>query len=327
MTRHRLSIEHIREAAALIDPAFLRSPQFECPTLSEALGVRTILKVETLNPVRSFKGRGVEYYLASRPHGSSVVTASSGNLGLAMAFGCRKRGMSLKVFAGSNASSIKIQGIRAFGADVVLAGKDFDESKEEAKRYCESVGVNLVEDGVEPRLSEGAGTIAVELLDSEIPLTDVVVALGNGAMLGGIGRWIKSQRPHIRVLGVVPRGAPCMERSWRLRAPVVLDEVHTIALGMATRVPVEDALEDLYELADDIIVVDDASMIAAMRLVHRHVGVVLEPSGAAGIAALLETRERFQGRTVATILCGGNLAPEEMSNWLGVSLSNDSTDS
>jgi threonine dehydratase len=314
----RLRLERIAEAARVIDSAFRATPQFVSEPLSEALGARVLVKVETLNPVRCFKGRGADYFASTLDQGAAVVTASSGNLGQALAYACRRRGARLTIFAAVNANPLKLARMRALGAEVCLAGKDFDAAKMEGRRFALECGLPFVEDGVEPRLSEGAGSIAVELLQGQEPLDDVVVSLGNGALLGGMARWIAAEAPEIAVVGVAPAGAPCMAESFRLERPVETDDVRTIADGMATRVPVPEALADLRGTVADVLLVEDADMIRAMRLVHRHLGLVLEPSGAAGVAALLAHAGRFQGRRVAVVLCGGNVAPEQAADWLAL---------
>ena len=135
--------------------------------------------------------------------------------------------------------------------------------------------------------------------------------LGNGALLNGVARWVKAASPATEIIGVCAAGAPAMERSWRRGpgAPVVETETaDTIADGVAVRVPIPEAVADMHGLVDDVLLVDDEVTREAMRLVETHAGVVLEPAGALGVAAILAARERFAGRAVATILCGGNRA-------------------
>jgi threonine dehydratase len=310
---HRLSLDNIAEAARIIDPVLRATPQFVSDPLSDA---RVAVKVETLNPVRCFKGRGADYYAATLSPGAQVVTASSGNLGQALAYACRRRNARLTVFAATQANPLKLDRMRALGADVRLAGADFDAAKAEARRFATGMGLPFVEDGVDPRLSEGAGSIAVELLAGPERLDTVLVSLGNGAILGGMARWISAQAPGVEVIGVSPAGAPCMAESFRLGRPVETESINTIADGMATRVPVPQALADLRGTVSDVVLVEDGALIEGMRLAHQLLGLVLEPSGAAGIAALLTYPERFRNRTVAIVFCGGNLTSEQSTVWL-----------
>jgi threonine dehydratase len=312
----RLSLANIGHAAAAIDPVFLNTPQYEADTLSALLGCRLVVKVETLNPLRSFKGRGAEYALAGLEGSAQIVCASAGNFGQGLAFAARKRGLRLIVFAATTASPLKVERMRALGAEVRLVGEDFDAAKLAAKAFAAETNARMIEDSRDAATAEGAGTIGMELLRWPAPLEAIVVSLGNGALLAGIARWVKAHSPATQLIGVCASGAPAMERSWRSGELVTTKRVATIADGIAIRIPVPEALGDLAGVVDDIVLVDDEALIKAMRLAHAHLGLVLEPSGAAGIAALLTHGARFRGQTVATILCGGNLTPEQVQRWL-----------
>ena len=313
---HRLALELIDEASRVIDPVFLNTPQFEADSLSDLLGLKLVVKVETLNPIRSFKGRGADYFFARHPDAGEVICASAGNFGQGMAYAAGKRGASLTVFASVNANPLKLERMTALGAEVRLAGEDFDAAKLAAKEEAARGGAMFVEDGRDVEPSIGAGTIGRELLRYREPLDAVLVPLGNGALISGVGRWVKAQRPEVQIIGVCAAGAPAMERSWRRGRVVMLDRIATIADGIGVRVPVPEALADIRPVVDDIVLVDDAATLRAMKHLHRHLGLVVEPSGAVGLAALETFPDRFAGRTVATILCGGNLTPEQMRSWL-----------
>lgn len=315
---HRLSLAHIEEASRTIDPVFLNTPQYLAESFSEVLGCELVVKIETLNPIRSFKGRGADYFVAKvveRGERRQITCASAGNFGQAMAYACRKRGIPLVVYASTKANPLKVERMRKLGAEVRLHGEDFDAAKLEARRCCAETGAWMVEDSKEPEISEGAGTLGLELLKEPRPLDAALIALGNGAMIAGMGRWIKAHSPQTRVIGVCAAGAPAMERSWRSGSFVQTDSVHTIADGIGVRIPVPEALEDLKGIVDDVLLVEDEVTIEAMRLAHQHLGLVLEPSGAVGIAALMK-HPQFKGQRVATVLCGGNLTPEQMERWL-----------
>lgn len=319
---HRLSLQHIAEAARSIDAVFRDTPQFESEPLSALAGCRLTLKVETLNPLRSFKGRGASYFMVQRlaraGHGP-IVCASAGNFGQAMAYLCRRHGIALTVFAAETANALKLERMRALGANVRLLGADFDAAKEGAREFSAATGTTMVEDGFDPAIAEGAGSIGVELLARGDAWDAIVVPLGDGALSGGVARWVKAASPSTQVIAVVARGANAFARSWRrgYGGGIVVDaESSTIADGIAVRVPIAEAVADLQGIVDDIVEVDDATMINAMQAAHRHAGIVLEPAGAAGIAAVLADAQRFAGRRVATILTGGNLTPQKMRQWL-----------
>lgn len=312
----RLSLEHIAQAATLIDPVFLDSPQFRAESLEQPLDCRVVVKVETLNPIRSFKGRGAEYLTASldgRPH---LVCATAGNFGQGMAYAARKRGLPITIFTSVTASPLKVERMRALGADVRPVGDDYDDAHRAAAAFAVEIGARLVEDGRDPAIAEGAGTIGRELLRWPEPFDAILVPVGDGALLGGIARWVKAHQPATQMIGVVAAGAPAMERSWRAGHVQELERADTIADGIAVRNPFPEALADITGLVDDILLVEDDVLVTAMRLSHQELGVVLEPSGAAGLAALLTYRERFKRQLIATVLTGGNVTAEQMKQWL-----------
>lgn len=314
-TEPRLSLEKIQKAMHVVSPEFLNSPQFMSEPLSDRLGARVVLKVETVNPIASFKGRGAENYVAGLQQGARLVCGSAGNFGQALAYSGRRHGIPVTVYAAETASPVKVQRMRMFGADVRLYGQDFDAAKERAQMFAAESGACFVEDGKEPAISEGAGTIAVELCRWPDPLDFVVAPLGNGALLAGIGCWMKAWSPQTRIIGVCAAGAPAMADSWR-GSKSHAHVLSTIADGIAVRVPIPEAVSDLRNVLDDVVLVDDDTLIAAMRLVFAEHRLVVEPAGVAGLGALIAYPERFRRATVATPLCGGNMTIEQMKKWL-----------
>lgn len=313
---HRLSLEHIEQAAGMIDPVFLNSPQFRAEPLEQQLDCRVVVKIETLNPIRCFKGRGAEYLMATlsgRPH---LVCATAGNFGQGMAFAARKRALPLTIFASVTANPLKVERMRLLGADVRLVGETFKAAHSAAKAFAADTGAQLIEDGRIAAITEGAGTIGLELLRWPEPFDAILVPLGDGALLAGVARWVKAHRPDTQMIGICASGAPAMERSWRARQAQESGQTDTIADGIEVQSPYPEAVADLVGLADDILLVDDQAMVSAMQQAHSDLGVVLEPSGAAGLAALNTYRERFKGKLIATILTGGNATPEQLRQWL-----------
>ncbi|MGH2614011.1 MAG: threonine ammonia-lyase [Thermomicrobiales bacterium] len=313
----RITLDRIEAAARAIDPDFLNTPRWVCEPLGEALGVRLALKAETLNPIRSFKGRGADWLVQNLPSGASLMCASAGNFGQAMAYACRARGVPLTVYAAEAANPLKIARMRAMGARVVLAGADFDAAKGLAREEAARAGARFVEDSRDPEPTEGAGTMALEWLTFPEHLDAMLIPLGNGAMLAGMATVIKARMPQTTVVAVGASGAPAMIESLQSGLLVTHERIDTIADGIGVRVPVPEALADLAGLVDEFILVPDALILEAMRLLHRDAGLVAEPSGAVGLAGVMQEPERFQGQTVGTIVCGGNLTPEQMRVWLG----------
>jgi threonine dehydratase len=313
----RLSLGNIEEASRVIDPVFTCSPQFSSEPLNDQLGLELVCKIETLNPIRSFKGRGADYFVHQLDKDADrLVCASAGNFGQGLAYAARKSGLSLTVFAAETANPLKVERMRRLGAEVLTAGLDFDEAKETARHYAERNGVRFVEDGREVAIAEGAGTIGLELSRWPKSFNAVLVPLGNGALLAGVGRWLKAVSPKTQVVGICAAGAPAMEQSWRAGRKMVGERINTIADGIGVRVPIEEALDDLRFAVDDVLLVDDRTILKAMRMLFRELGIVIEPAGAAGVAAAIAYRERFADQLIATVLCGGNLTEEQIGRWL-----------
>lgn len=316
---HRLSLDNIERAATLIDPIFLSSPQFECEPLNDVLGASLLLKVETQNPLRSFKGRGADFYVqenAAKIAGRKLVCATAGNWGQALAYVCRARGLPLVVYCATTANALKVQRMRAMGAEVRLYSEDFDAAKEEARRFCKTNDAVFVEDGLEVSISEGAGTIARELLQTQSERIDtLLIPLGNGALLNGMARWVKAHAPQLRVIGICAEGADSMAVSWRQSCVIERTSVNTIADGIAVRCPVPEALQDMNGLVDEVLLVSDDSIKRAMRQLFQHAGLLVEPAGAVGVAAVLE-HAGLRSQRLATVLCGSNLTPDQMGRWL-----------
>lgn len=313
---HRLSIVSVKDAKQKIDSIFLDTPQFISDTLSELLNLSLVVKIETLNPIRSFKGRGSEVFVAKAKPKTHFVCASAGNFGQAMAYSCKKKELPLTVYASTKANTLKLARMKSLGAEVILYGDDFDSAKLEAKRRSTELNARFIEDSLDIESLEGAATIGLELLNFPTKIDTVLIALGNGALLNGMARVIKHYNPEIKIIAVQAKGASAMVDSWRSSSIVNYESTNTIADGIAVRIPVPQALMDMKGLVDDALLVHDHSIIQGMQLIHQHLGIVTEPSGAVGIAVLLENTSYFKNQTVATIICGGNLTTEQTKLWL-----------
>lgn len=315
----RLDTGRVRAARELIDPVFLDTPLFRCEALEPDLGCAVSIKLETANPVRSFKARGTEVvasHLADRG-AREVVCASAGNLGQALAWSGRARGIDVTVVASNRAPATKLDRIRALGARLELVDGDFDRARERAAALAQRDGIRLVEDSLDLETCEGAATIGLELVDGPPPVDAVLIALGGGAMATGVGHVVKALAPDVEVITIQPAGAPAMTLSWRRGRVVTTGSTDTIADGVAGRLPLPEVLDDLLQVADDAVLVREPSIITGVRLLHEHAGLVVEPSAALGLAAVLEDRDRFAGRHVVTIVCGGNVDIDAHREWIG----------
>lgn len=297
----------IEAALDRIDPAFRGSPIRQSTALDRLFGASLWFKDETANPIRSFKGRGACNFVAGlgeddRP----LVCGSAGNFGQGLAWAARAHGKRLTVFAAETAVRTKIQAMRDLGADVRLQGSDFDAAKQAAIRFAEEEGHRLVVDGDEVLIAEGAGSIALEAL-SLLPDIDLVLApLGNGALASGVGTWIRHAAPAARMLAVAAAGAPVMAHALRGVPLTGTERADTIADGIAVRVPIPYAVESLRRVLDGTVLVADEAIRRAMDLLHAHLGLVVEPAGAVGLAALLADPAAWGGRRILIPLCGGN---------------------
>ncbi|GIG65540.1 threonine ammonia-lyase [Phytomonospora endophytica] len=302
-----LSLERIARAAAVIDDCFRDTPQYTDPLLSAALGRPVLVKVETANPLRSFKGRGAAFLVHELPAGTTaVVCASSGNFGQGVAHAGRRRGLPVHVFTTAGANPVKLARLAALDATITQVDGDGHAAKEAAREHArETPGAVFVEDGREPAIAEGAGTIGVELLRTGTPDT-VVLPVGDGSLIAGVARWVKHAAPSTRIVGVGVTGAPALADSLRAGRVVPGGPVDTIAEGIAIRVPVAESVERLRGLVDEMVLVDDTDLLAAMRLIADTLGILVEPAGAAGIAAIAR---HGLGERPATVLTGANPRP------------------
>jgi threonine dehydratase len=314
----RLDLDRIRAATMVIDPVFLASPAYRCESLGDALGCEVVIKLETANPIRCFKGRGTELVLSglvARGGSPAAVCASAGNLGQALAYSGRRRQVPVTVVAARTANAHKLARIRALGAELELVDGDIEDARARAVAIAAERGIRLVEDSLDLETCEGAATIGLELAAADLDLDAVLVALGGGAMATGVGHVVKHLMAGVEVLCVQALGAPAMTRSWHERRVVTTESMATIADGVAGRYPIAEVLDDLLVVADDALTVEESSIMAGMRLLYEHAGLVVEPSAALGVAAILEDPARFAGRRVATIICGSNVDLTDFTRW------------
>ncbi|MCD6015572.1 MAG: threonine dehydratase [Solirubrobacterales bacterium] len=295
-----LSLERIEAAAEKIDPVFLDSPQFIDERLSAEFGREVLVKVETLNPIGSFKGRGTWLLAQELDPKRTWVCATAGNFGQGLAYAARARGARVQVFASADAPPAKLERMRALGARVEVRERPGSAAREHASESDERV---LVVDGKDPSIAEGAATIGVEL-GSAGPIDTAVVQIGDGALISGVARWLKSRDPRTRIVGVCASGAPAMARSFAAGRAISVEGAGTIAAALAINDPVPESLARVTELVDVIVLVDDDELRSSIELVAESLGLLVEPAGAAGIAALARHGASLQGRRVAVVLTG-----------------------
>jgi threonine dehydratase len=245
----RLNADDIENAYEIIDEVFLNSPQYECEPLGNALGCRIILKVETNNPIRSFKGRGGDL-LCTNSTEKALVCASAGNFGQAIAYGCRKQNIALTIFAAESANPYKVKRMRDLGATVILNGEDFDAAKAHAKQFGEENNVRFVIDSLDIETVIGAGTIGLELSKFTQEIDYLLIPLGNSALFNGIATYFKAKNPATKLIAIQAKGASAMVDSWHEKRLIAHESVNTIADGIGVRLPVQEALDDMERKFD-----------------------------------------------------------------------------
>ena len=278
-----------------------------------------VVKVETVNPIRSFKGRGtwnaVRELVGEGALGPDrpLVVASTGNFGQGAAYAGRAFNVPVTVFADERANRRKLDRIRALGATVVQVGHDFDAAREASEQHAREIGARLLVDGEDPRIAIGAGTLALEVTDAvergQLPSLGVAyVPVGNGALIVGVGAWLRASAPGCRIVGVQSDAAPSMTLSWRERRPIETETAATFADGIATRVPVPEALEMMVGRVDDMRLVSEVSLHEAQTELSSELGISVEGAAAASWAALLADRDPPPGAALV-IVTGSNVPP------------------
>jgi threonine dehydratase len=295
-----LTPARIEAAVAEIDPVFLGTPQFVDDRLSDELEREVVFKVETLNPIGSFKGRGASVLARTLDPRRTWVCSTAGNFGQGLAYAARNADANVQVFVSSAVPAPKVARMRRLGARVDAS----DDPGTAARDYSAASDDRLlVTDALDPAMAEGAGTIALEL-QSAGPIDTAIVQLGDGALIAGIACWLKSAAPQTRVIGVCASGAPAMAQSFETGRPIHDDGAGTIATALAITEPIPQSLARVRALVDDVILVDDDDLRAAQRLIADALGVLVEPAGAAGVAAVSRHGADFTGQRVAVILTG-----------------------
>ena len=311
-----LTVDAIRAAYGRCPAPFRDSPQFVHEGLTARLGVPVIVKVETVNPIRSFKGRGtwiaVERLVGEGRVGPdrAVVCASAGNFGQGVAYAARAMGAPAVVYCSTRANRAKVQRMRDLGAAVIEVGEDFDAARGAASSHVEDRGGELLVDGDDPSIATGAATLALELTDAvgagALPAPAVIsVPVGNGALINGVGSWLRYALPGCRVVGVQAAGADAMVRSWRAGSPIDTESADTFADGIAARAAIPRAVELMRGRVDDMGVVSEDALHAAQAELTVETGITVEGAAAASWAGLL-AGSRPDGPAVV-IITGSNV--------------------
>jgi len=307
----RVTLADIEAARAVQEGVVLTTPLEESRWLSGRVGQRVFLKCENLQRAGSFKIRGAYVRMSrlsaeERSHG--VVAASAGNHAQGVALAAQQLGIRATVFMPEGAPIPKEKATRGYGADVKFVGTTIDEALVAAREFADETGAVLVHPFDHPDIVAGQGTCGLEILEQCPDVRTIVVPLGGGGLLAGIATVAKATRPDVRVVGVQAERAAAYPASLSAGHPVALDKMSTMADGIAVGRPGDVPFGAISSYVDDVLTVSEESMSTALLMLLERAKLVVEPAGAAAVAALLDRPDQFEG-PVVSVLSGGNIDP------------------
>ena len=312
------TIADVYRAKHLLEPHLPRTPLIWNPTMSRELGFDARLKLENLQPIGAFKVRGGVTLCAGMSEDDrrrGLIAASTGNHGQSIAYGAKLFGIRCVINMPAEANPMKVESMRALGADVQFHGANFEEARAWAEDLAEREGSRYVHHVNTPELIAGVGTMSLEVVE-DLPDVDVIVVpIGGGS--GAIGHCLvaKALRPSMHVIGVQAAGAPAVYNSWRERT-LQAATISTAAEGLATGNAFYIAVKTLIDKLDDMVLVTEEEMRDAVILLARTAHVIAEEAGAAAAAAATQMAERLRGKKVAVIVSGGNVPVDHLRSLL-----------
>jgi threonine dehydratase len=276
------------------------------------------LKCENVQPTGSFKIRGAYNMLAQlsrEARAAGVVTCSSGNHGQAVAFAAERLGMRAVIVMPETAPRVKVDGVRRHRGEVVFAGRTSADRQTVAEAEAAARGLTVVPPFDHRWIIAGAGTCGLEILAQCREVSAVYVPVGGGGLISGVAAAIKGSGRAVRVIGVEPAGAARMAQSRSAGRPTTLERAASIADGLLPLQPGDLTFAHVQALVDDLVTVDDGAIVGAVRWLSRKAGMVVEPSGAASVAAMLQAGAPMSPGTVA-VVSGGNVSAEDHAHYL-----------
>jgi threonine dehydratase len=319
--RPMLSLASVKAARERLAGRVHTTPVMSATRLGDRVGVHLLLKCENFQKTGSFKARGAFNYLsqlgpAERKRG--VVTFSAGNHAQSLAWAARATGVSATVVMPAAASPLKVAASRDYGAEVVLFGANGMEALAKARELQQERDLIFAHPFDAEPVMAGQGTAALELLEQAPDLDAVVVPIGGGGLIAGMLVAIKETNPKVRVYGVEPTGAASMRRSLDAGRAITLDAVKTVADGLAAPMAGDLTFEVVRRYVDDVVLIDDEMIVAALRDLLTSAKMLAEPGGAAATAAVLARAVPLrEGDRVAAIVSGGNIDAARLATLLG----------
>lgn len=297
-----------------IAPYLQPTPLHSYPALNGLTGAHVWVKHENHQPIAAFKVRGginLISQLTQDERERGVVTASTGNHGQSIAYAANLLDVRAVICVPEGANPVKVEATRALGAEVVFHGRDFDDAREHCEKLAADHNYRYVHSANEPALLAGVGTCTLEILQARPEIEILVVPIGGGSGAASASIVAAAVRPSVKVIGVQSESAPSAYRSWRAGELVTADNT-TLAEGLATRTSFELTQRIMRERLADFVLVSDAALRTATRTMIEKTKNLVEPAGAAALAAVLADPDRFAGRQVAIVCSGGNISPAQL---------------
>jgi threonine dehydratase len=306
-----INLEKIHQAREAIKDVVAKTPLAYAPYLSEVTESDIFLKKENLQVTGAFKIRGAYNKIASlsdEQRACGVIAASAGNHAQGVALSASLFNIKAVIIMPESTPLTKINGVKYYGAEVVLAGTNYDEAYAYAKEYGAKNSLTFVHPFQDAEVIAGQGTIGLEILENCENLDAVIVPIGGGGLISGIATAMKETNPNIRVIGVSATGAPAFKNSYDLKEPIDSTGVRTIADGIAVRDTSPITLEYALKYVDEVISVDDEEIASAILYLLEKQKLVVEGAGAVGVAALLHHKiSDIKNKRIAVVLSGGNM--------------------
>lgn len=306
-----LTLEKIYQARERIKDVISDTPFSYAPHLSNEVGCEVYLKKENLQITGAFKIRGAYNKIASLTNEErecGVVAASAGNHAQGVALSASKFGIKAVIVMPDSTPLTKINGVKHYGAEVVLSGSNYDEAYAYAKELAKMNSFTFIHPFEDEEVIAGQGTTALDILDRCQDLDAVIVPVGGGGLISGIAFAIKNINPAIEVVGVSATGAPALKNSYEQKTAICTKSVRTIADGIAVRDTSEVTLDYILKNVDTFVSVDDSEIANAILFLLERQKLVVEGAGAVGVAALMHNKlEHLKGKKVAVVLSGGNV--------------------
>jgi threonine dehydratase len=305
-----VTLPDIKAALGRIRGSIYLSPCARSETFSQATGSHVYLKLDNLQRTGAFKERGALnklLTLSSEERAHGVIAASAGNHAQGVAYHAGLHGIRAQICMPLTTPLIKVSATKAYGADVVLHGANYDEVYEEAVRRSSCDGLTLIHAFDDDAIIAGQGTLGLELLQHHPDIETVIVPIGGGGLISGVACALKESNPRIRIIGVQPARLPSMKVAVAEGKPITLAPAATIADGIAVRRAGDRTLPMVQKYVDDIVTVDDEEIANAILLLLEREKTLAEGAGAAPIAALLNRKISLTGKRVALLVCGGNI--------------------